>query len=84
MQESMMTKKQLPWSFYAILISFAIFFGSLNIYIVAKWLNHPFSSELWLIGVIIGFVALLYSIRVMRIHQRELIIQKEEAKREYT
>ncbi|TFG27626.1 hypothetical protein EU528_12460 [Candidatus Thorarchaeota archaeon] len=75
-----MSKQQMPWSFYSTLVSFAIFFVSINIFILTKILGHPLSSDLWLIGVVAGFVLLLYSIRMVRIHQKELIIQKEEVK----
>jgi hypothetical protein len=73
-----MSIKSLPWSFYAIIITFAIFFFCLNVYILTRIFNHPYASDLWLIGVIIGLVGLLYSIRMVRIHQAELILKKQE------
>lgn len=72
-----MSRQQMPWSFYATLVSFAIFFACLNIYVLTMLLAHPLSSDLWLIGVVAGFVLLLYSIRMVRIHQKELIEKKE-------
>jgi uncharacterized membrane protein (DUF485 family) len=72
-----MSRQQMPWSFYATLVSFAIFFVFLNIYILTNLLAHPLASDLWLIGIVIGFVMLLYSIRMVRIHQRELIENKQ-------
>ncbi len=72
-----MSKKQMPWSFYSTLVSFAIFFASINIYILTNLLSHPLSSDLWLIGVIGGFILLLYSVRMVRIHQRELVDKKQ-------
>jgi phosphate/sulfate permease len=67
----------MPSSFYATLISFAIFFACLNIYILTSLLDHPLASDLWIIGTIAGFGLLLYSIRMVRIQQRELIETKE-------
>ena len=72
-----MSQKQMPWSFYATLMSFAIFFVCVNIYILTSLLSHPLASDLWIVGIIAGFIMLLYSIRMVRIHQRELIEQKE-------
>jgi len=72
-----MSGQKMPWSFYATLISFAIFFASINIYILTSILSHPYASDLWLIGVIGGFILLLYSVRMVRIHQREMIEMKE-------
>jgi hypothetical protein len=66
----------MPWSFYTTLLSFGLFFSTLNIYILTEILNHPAASPLWLVGVIVGFVALLYSIRMVRIHQVELVAQR--------
>ncbi|MGY5878953.1 MAG: hypothetical protein RTV31_01825 [Candidatus Thorarchaeota archaeon] len=72
-----MSRQQMPWSFYATLVSFAIFFVCLNIYVLTMLLAHPLSSDLWLIGVVAGFALLLYSIRMVRFHQKELIEKKE-------
>ncbi|TFG28285.1 hypothetical protein EU527_17500 [Candidatus Thorarchaeota archaeon] len=73
-----MSSKKMQWSFYAILISFAIFFASLNIYIMTSLLDHPWKSHLWIIGVIIGLAMLIYSIYIMRIHQKQMISSKQE------
>ncbi len=73
-----MSGQKMPWSFYATLISFAIFFTCINIYIMTSLLSHPFASDLWLIGVFGGFILLLYSVRMVRVHQREMIKMKEE------
>ncbi|MHA1216946.1 MAG: hypothetical protein ACTSPX_06475 [Candidatus Thorarchaeota archaeon] len=74
---SNMSRPSLPWSFYAVLISFGVFFFSLNVYILTKLLSHPLETDLYLIGIVGGFVALLYSVHMVRVHQQELI----EAKR---
>jgi hypothetical protein len=74
-----MSKKSLPWSFYAVIVTFAIFFFSINAHILTIWLSHPLQSDLWLLGVGIGLVGLLYSIYMARIHQSELITAKEQA-----
>ncbi len=66
----------MPWSYYAVIISFGIFFASLNIYGFTLWLTHPLASPLWLIGVLLGGVGLIYSIRMVRIHQAELVEKK--------
>lgn len=71
-----MSNPKLPWSFYAVLVSFGIFFASLNIYLLTLFLQHPLASPLWLIGVVIGLIALLFSVRMVRIHQAILIEQK--------
>jgi hypothetical protein len=72
-----MEQDRLPWSYYAIIISFGIFFFSLNVYILTKWLSHPFASELWLIGIIGGLSILLYSVWMLRKHQKQLIEAKQ-------
>ena len=72
----MRNKRKMPWSFYSTLASFGVFFASANIYILTTWLNHPFKSDLWLIGVVVGLVWLAYSIHMVRRHQQELIDKK--------
>jgi hypothetical protein len=72
-----MKPKSIPWSFYSTLVSFAIFFFCLNVYILTKLLSHPYASELWLIGVGVGLLSLIYSIRMVRIHQAQLILKKQ-------
>ncbi len=71
-----MSQPRMPWSYYAVIISFGIFFASLNIYGFTLWLTHPLASPLWLIGVLLGGVGLIYSIRMVRIHQAELVEKK--------
>ncbi len=66
----------MPWSFYAVLISFGVFFFSLNVYILTKLLSHPWTSDLWIVGIVGGFVALIFSVRMVRVHQRRLIEMK--------
>jgi uncharacterized protein (DUF983 family) len=68
-----MSQASMPWSYYAVILTFGVFFASLNIYGFTLWLSHPLASPLWLIGVILGAVGLIYSIKMVRIHQRELI-----------
>ncbi len=75
----MSNQQKMPWSFYSTIASFAMFFACVNIYILTKWLNHPLSSEFWLVGVIVGFVWLVYSIRMVMIHQKEMIDRKRVA-----
>jgi hypothetical protein len=72
----------MPWSFYATLLSFGVFFASLNVYILTAILNHPWASPLWLIGVAVGIVALAYSVRMVRIHQAQLIERKQAERAE--
>jgi hypothetical protein len=72
-----MSRQQMPWSFYSTLLSFAVFFACINIYLLTSILGHPLASDLWLIGVVMGFVLLMYSVRMVRIHQRELVEKKE-------
>lgn len=72
-----MEQDGLPWSYHAIIISFGIFFFSLNVYILTKWLSHPFASELWLIGIFGGLASLIYSVWMLRKHQQQLLEAKE-------
>ncbi|MFX1605636.1 MAG: hypothetical protein ACFFDD_06990 [Promethearchaeota archaeon] len=74
-----MSPPKMPWSFYATLVSFAIFFASLNIYLLTLWLAHPLASPLWLIGVVVGGMLLLYSVRMVRVHQTELVERKKQS-----
>lgn len=74
-----LSQKGLPWSFYAVIVTFGVFFFSLNAYILTVWLSHPLRSDLWLIGVAVGLVGLLYSLRMVRIHQRERIEARRDA-----
>ncbi len=71
-----MSQTFMPSSYYAVIITFGIFFASLNIYIFTLWLAHPLASPLWLIGVGIGAVGLIYSVRLLRSQQRELVEKK--------
>ncbi|MFW9811773.1 MAG: hypothetical protein ACFFF9_04890 [Candidatus Thorarchaeota archaeon] len=72
-----MSLTRLPWSYYAVILTFGVFFASLNIYILTLWLAHPFASPYWLIIVGIGAIGLIYSIRMVRIHQAELVEKKQ-------
>lgn len=67
----------MPWSFYSTIATFGVFFFCLNVYILTKVFSHPMASEFWLIGVVAGLIGLLYSIRMVRIHQEELIQKKK-------
>jgi uncharacterized membrane protein len=71
-----MSFMDMPWSYYATIVSFGIFFTCLNIYIFTLWLSHPFASPYWLVGVAFGAILLLYSIRMVRIQQAELVEKK--------
>lgn len=73
-----MSFAEMPSSFYAMLISFGIWFASLNIYILTLWLAHPWASPLWLIGVIVGALSQIYSYRLMKKQQAELIEKKQQ------
>ncbi|MCK4484797.1 MAG: hypothetical protein KAU89_08225 [Candidatus Thorarchaeota archaeon] len=73
-----MSQVKMPWSFSVLLVTFAIFFFSLNVYIVTSLLSHPWASDLWLIGVVVGGIGLLYSIRMLRVHQQQLIEARNE------
>ncbi|RDE14424.1 MAG: hypothetical protein C4K47_04545 [Candidatus Thorarchaeota archaeon] len=66
----------MPWSFYSVILTFGVFFFSLNVYLFTRWLRHPLASDLWLVGVIIGLVGLVFSVHMVRVHQRELIRMK--------
>ncbi|MHA1779968.1 MAG: hypothetical protein ACTSYL_03765, partial [Candidatus Thorarchaeota archaeon] len=62
-----MTETKMPWSFYAVLISFGVFFASLNIYVLSEILSHPLPNDPWLFGIVGGFIALLYSVYMVRV-----------------
>ena len=72
-----MSTTSMPWSFYATIATFGVFFFCLNVYILTKVFSHPYASELWLIGVLGGLIGLLYSIHMVRVHQAELIQKKK-------
>jgi hypothetical protein len=57
-------------------LTFGVFFASLNIYILTLWLAHPLASPYWLIVVGIGAIGMIYSIRMVRFHQQELVEKK--------
>ncbi|MHA1637672.1 MAG: hypothetical protein ACTSUB_06610 [Candidatus Thorarchaeota archaeon] len=68
---------ELPSSYSMTIVSFAIFFFSLNAYVLTLLIGHPFASPLWLVGVVIGLVALGYSYKMVKRQQRELIEKQE-------
>jgi len=68
-----MKSNGLPWSFYAVLVTFAVFFLCLNMYILTIWLDHPLRSDLWLYIAAIGLIGLVYSVRMVRVHQNERV-----------
>lgn len=74
-----MSQEGLPWSFYAVIGTFGVFFFSLNVYIFTVVLDHPLRSDLWLAGVALGLLAMIYSIRMARVHQKERIQARENA-----
>ena len=76
---TLMSQVKMPWSFSAILVTFAIFFFSLNVYILTNLLSHPWASDLWLIGIVAGGAGLLFSIRMIRVHQQQMIENKKES-----
>jgi hypothetical protein len=72
------TYVKMPWSYYATILTFGVFFFCLNVYLFTKWLGHPLASDLWLVGIISGLVGLAFSVHMVRVHQRELIRIKDE------
>ncbi|NWF95721.1 MAG: hypothetical protein HXY34_06230 [Candidatus Thorarchaeota archaeon] len=71
-----MAPNSLPWSFYSILLTFGVFFFSLNVWILGRLLSHPMSSDVWLVGILLGGIGTLCSIRMVRVHQAELVAAK--------
>ncbi len=67
---------QLPWSYSAAIVTFGIFFFSLNVYVFTLLLGHPFASPLWIVFSIIGLVGFVYSLRMAKKHQAELVAKK--------
>ncbi len=70
---------ELPWSYSASIVTFGVFFFSLNVYVLTLILNHPFASPLWIVISMIGFVGFGYSLRMARIHQAELVRLKQDS-----
>ncbi|MBD3407150.1 MAG: hypothetical protein GF411_13610 [Candidatus Lokiarchaeota archaeon] len=77
-----MSQLSMPSSYYYTIVAFAIFFSSLNIFILTEWLDHPLKSPIWLAVAIIGFVALIFSWRLVKKQQMELMMKKKEEARE--
>ena len=71
-----MSNARFPWSFYSTLLTFAVFFFSLNVYIITILVAHPFASNLWLVGVFGGGIGFAYSLWMVYIHQKQLIEEK--------
>ncbi|NHJ14613.1 MAG: hypothetical protein EAX95_13115 [Candidatus Thorarchaeota archaeon] len=69
---------KLPWSFYAVIFTFGVFFLCLNMYILTIWLQHPLRSDLWLVASGAGLVGLIYSLWKTRVHQSERIQEKRK------
>ncbi|MEM4735699.1 MAG: hypothetical protein QXS20_08290 [Candidatus Thorarchaeota archaeon] len=67
---------KMPWSFYSTLISFGVFFFCLNVFIFTRGTEHPLAGPWMIIGIFVGLAGLIFSWRMVRIHQRELIERK--------
>ena len=66
----------MPWSYYSTIVTFGLFFASLNIFIFTTLLSHPMEGPIWLVLTIIGAIGLVGSIWMVRIQQDELIAKK--------
>ncbi|MFW9920134.1 MAG: hypothetical protein ACFFED_11070 [Candidatus Thorarchaeota archaeon] len=73
-----MSYLELPWSYSAAIITFGIFFFSLNVYIFTLIMSHPFASPLWIVLAGVGLIGFAFSLRMARIHQEELVLKKQE------
>ncbi|MHA2424556.1 MAG: hypothetical protein ACXAEF_07195 [Candidatus Thorarchaeota archaeon] len=73
-----MSAFQLPSSYYSVIITFGVFFFFLNAYILTLVLSHPWSSPIWLVISIAGLIGLIYSYRLVRTQQEELIEEKRK------
>ena len=71
-----MSALQLPSSYYAVIVTFGIFFFFLNAYVLTLVLSHPLASPLWLVISLIGLAGLIYSYRLVRIQQAKLVEEK--------
>ncbi|MFW9849597.1 MAG: hypothetical protein ACFFF4_10660 [Candidatus Thorarchaeota archaeon] len=71
-----MSALKMPSSFYYVIVSFGIFFFFLNAYILTLILAHPWSSPIWLVISLVGLFGLIYSYRLVRIQQAQLIKEK--------
>ncbi len=67
---------RLPFSFYAVLVTFGVFFASVLIYVMTRLLDHPWASDLWLVGVTVGAVGLVVSIRLVRRDQERMVRER--------
>ncbi|TFG10829.1 hypothetical protein EU538_00565 [Candidatus Thorarchaeota archaeon] len=74
-----MDATEIPWSFFATIASFGVFFFSLNVYLLTLWLDHPWANPLWLIPTVGGLFALVFSLHWVRIHQAELQSRQQSA-----
>ncbi|MGY5876692.1 MAG: hypothetical protein RTU30_13170 [Candidatus Thorarchaeota archaeon] len=74
--KSVSNMPQMPWSYYSTIVTFGLFFTSLNIFILTTLLSHPMEGPIWLVLTLIGAVGLVWSIWMVRVHQNELIEKK--------
>jgi hypothetical protein len=72
-----MSYLKLPWSYSGAIITFGVFFFSLNVYIFTTVLSHPYASPWWLVISAIGLVGFIFSLWKARIHQAELVARKQ-------
>lgn len=68
---------ELPWSYSAAIVTFGIFFFSLNVYLFTLVLSHPFASPWWIVLSVIGLIGFIYSLRMAKVHQAELVVKKQ-------
>ncbi|MHA1907507.1 MAG: hypothetical protein ACW98Y_09460 [Candidatus Thorarchaeota archaeon] len=71
-----MSALQMPSSYFAVIVTFGIFFFFLNAYILTLILSHPLASPLWLVISFAGLIGLIYSYRLVRVQQEQLIEEK--------
>lgn len=68
---------KLPWSFSAAMITFGVFFFSLNVYVLTLVLSHPMASPWWMAISIVGLAGFIYSLRMAKKHQAELVAKNQ-------
>ncbi len=72
-----MSYLKLPWSYSAAIVTFGVFFFSLNMYIFTTILSHPFASPWWIVISATGLVGFIFSLWKAKVHQAELIARKQ-------
>lgn len=72
-----MSYVRLPWSYTAAIVTFGVFFFSLNMYIFTAILDHPYASPWWIVASVVGLVGFIFSLWKARAHQAGMVARKQ-------